>query len=266
MADVLDPETIAHALQTRWLGQPVLVKEQTGSTNTDCVALARAGAPAGAVVIANWQSAGRGRRGRQWLAPPGSAVLLSAILRPRLAAEAVGRLGMAGALAVTDAVHLTAGVTASVKYPNDVLVAGRKLSGVLPEVHLTAGSIEWAVLGIGINVWRSAVPPELSASATSLEEHGDPPSRNALIAALLNSLEQRLSQAEKNPEALAADWRRRDVVLGRQVTIYFGGGPRDGLAVDVDANARLLLRRADGTEEWTAPGEASFSPRAIQDA
>lgn len=255
---MLDGSVIATGLDTRWLGRALEVKAETGSTNDDCVALARADAPAGTVVIADWQRAGRGRRGRHWSAPPGSAVLLSTVLRPPLPAAAIGRLGMAGALAVVDAVALSSGVTAAVKYPNDVLVAGRKLAGVLPEAHLSGGRIEWAVLGIGINVRRDALPPEAATPATSLEDHAVPPERNLLIRVLLERLEARLDQAEQEPEALACDWRARDTVLGRRVSVNLGHMRLQGEAVDVDAEGRLLLRKADGAERWLTPGEVSF--------
>lgn len=258
MSDALDAAEITRGLQTRWLGQALSVKAKTNSTNSDCIALARAGAPAGSVVVADFQRAGRGRRGRQWAAPPGAAVLLSCLLRPKLPASAVGRLGMAGALAVVGALRQACGLEAAVKYPNDVLLSGRKVCGVLPEAHLSGGRVEWAVLGIGINVWPAAVPSELAARATSLAAHAPPLPRNTLIRCLLEHLEPRLEQADDNPEALAAAWRPLDVVLGRQVALTFGSLRREGLAADVDADGRLLLRQPNGAEEWLAPAEVTF--------
>jgi len=257
--DTLDAEEIARGLGTRWMSRSLEVRAETGSTNDDCVALARGGAPAGTVIVADHQTAGRGRRGRRWQAPPGTAVLLSAVLRPRLPAGTIGRLGIAGALAVVEAVWRTTGLATATKYPNDVLLRERKVAGVLPEAHLAGGAIEWAVLGIGINVQRAAVPPELCTQATSLEEHAPPPGRNALIRALLAALETRLERAESDPDALAAEWRACDVVLGRQVSVAAGTARVEGLATDVDPDGRLLLRLPDGTEQPFAPGEVSFT-------
>ncbi len=203
----LDGAAIAAGLRARQLGSRIEVRAQIGSTNEECVRLARAGEPAGTVMIADWQSAGRGRRGRRWLAPPGSAVLLSVVLRPALPAEALGRIGMAAALAAAAAVRDRTGLAPAVKYPNDVLLEGRKLAGVLCEAHLAGERVEWAVAGVGLNVRQEAVPPDLVGLATSLEEHGALPARIDLARALLERLEQRLDLAERDPRALAAEWR-----------------------------------------------------------
>ncbi len=258
MNDVLDAPAITAGLATRWLGRHLEVRNQTASTNDDCAALARAGAPAGTVVVAEWQSAGRGRLGRTWTAPPGTAALLSAVLRPALPGGSLGRVGMAGALAAAEAIGRVCGVAASTKYPNDLLIAGRKVAGILVEAHLAGATVEWAVLGIGLNVRRSAVPPDLADRATSLEEHAPPPERALLIRTLLECLEPRLERAESDPDALAAEWRARDVVLGRPVSAAIGRTRLHGTAADVDRDGRLLLRLPDGKERWLLPGEVSL--------
>jgi len=258
LEDTLDADEIARGLSTGWMGHRLEIREQTGSTNDDCIALARGGAPAGTVVVTDWQSAGRGRRGRGWSAPPGSAVLFSFIVRPALPLSAVGRLGMAAALAVVDAIGRTCGIAAAVKYPNDVLIEGKKVAGVLPEIQVGGDRVAWAVTGIGINVRRAAIPPGLEEQATSLEEHVARPARNALIRVLLSSLESRLEQADADPEALAAAWRSRDTVLGKPVSLALGQARLDGIAVDVDADANLILRLPDGSERRLAPSEVTF--------
>lgn len=258
--DRLCADAIRRGLGTRWLGRHLVLKEETDSTNAEAVALARAGAPEGTVVVANYQRAGRGRRGRRWFAPPGTAVLLSAVLRPNLHAEQVGRLGMAGALAVVDALQRTCGLSAAVKYPNDVLLAGRKVCGVLVEAHLMGGCVDWAVLGIGINVRREAVPVELADRAASVEHSVPPPTRNDLIRALLECLEGRLEQARRSPEVLATVWCSLDAVLGRRVCVHVGETGLSGVATRVDRDGRLLLCLPDGNEQWLLPEEVSLRP------
>ncbi|MBI3944556.1 MAG: biotin--[acetyl-CoA-carboxylase] ligase [Armatimonadetes bacterium] len=258
MEDTLNAEAIRRGLGTDWLGRRIEVKAQTGSTNDDGVALARAGKPAGTVVVADHQTAGRGRRGRSWLAPPGTALLLSVVLRPDLPARAAGRLGLAAALSAADAIRGACGLAPVVKYPNDVLLEGRKVCGVLTEAHLSGGRVAWAVIGIGINVRRESVPPELAAHATSLEAHAAPPARNNLARALLASLETYLVRAADDPEALAAEWRDLDTVRGRQVSVAFGATRLEGFAADVDEDGRLLLRLPDGREERLSPEDVSF--------
>lgn len=258
MGERLNPEEILRGLHTGWMGHRLETREETESTNDDCIALARAGAPAGTVVVTNWQSAGRGRRGRSWVAPPGSAILLSAVLRPAFPPGAVGRVGMAAALAVVDLLARARGLSARVKYPNDVLIAGKKVAGVLPEAYVAGGRLEWVVIGIGINLWREAVPPGLEAQATSMEEHAPLPERDGMIRSLLERLERYVEQANADPGALAAAWRACDTVLGQQVSLRAGQERLAGFAVDIDQDARLLLRLTDGSERWLAPSEVTF--------
>jgi BirA family biotin operon repressor/biotin-[acetyl-CoA-carboxylase] ligase len=226
------------------IGLPRVHHRATDSTNERAKELALAGAPHGTLVTADEQSAGRGRQGRSWLAPPGSALLMSLVLRDLGAAQA--HLPLAAALAVCDACEQSAPVRCAIKWPNDVWVAGRKLAGILIEGRPQDG---WAVLGIGLNVLtaRDEFPKELRDTATSLaaETKGrtakadGPPQRDQLLADLLAALAERLAQA---PEQIVADWRERDALRGSQVRWHQG----EGTARGIDDSGGLIVETRSG--------------------
>ncbi len=218
------------------LGRPRLHLRATTSTNDRARALAVAGAPHGALVSAGAQSAGRGRQGRTWAAPPGRALLLSLVLR-----DYDPLLPLRAGLAVAD----LAGDAALVKWPNDVLLGGRKLAGILVEARPQEG---WAVLGMGVNVAVALgeLPPELRERAATL---GRPPEAlETALAELLAALERRL--AEPVADCLAA-LRSRDALRDRP--LRWAGGEGTGAGID-DAGA-LLVRLADGSTRTLAAGE-----------
>jgi BirA family transcriptional regulator, biotin operon repressor / biotin---[acetyl-CoA-carboxylase] ligase len=217
------------------LGRPRLHLRETTSTNDRARELALAGAPHGALVTAGAQSAGRGRQGRTWAAPPGRALLLSLLVR-----EWDRLLPLRAGLAVAD----LAGGAAVVKWPNDVLLRGGKLAGVLVE----ARPPEWAVVGIGINVAvdLASLPPDVRERAATL---GRPPhALEATLDELLDLLRDRL--AEPAAGSLAS-LRDRDALLDRP--IRWAGGEGTGAGID-DAGA-LLVRRADGSVQTLEAGE-----------
>jgi len=218
------------------LGRPRLHLRSTTSTNDRARELALAGAPHGTLVTAGVQTAGRGRQGRTWSAPAGSALLCSLVLRAH-----DGLLPLRAGLAVAD----LAGSSARVKWPNDVLLDGRKLAGVLVEARPDAG---WAVLGIGINVAvdPAALPDAVRGSAASLGRAPD--ALEPTLDALLGHLAERL--AEPPADALAA-LRTRDALLGAPVRWADGAGTGAG----IDDSGALRVRLADGTTRTLAAGE-----------
>ncbi len=220
---------------------PRLHLRLTGSTNERARELAWAGAPHGTLVTAGEQEAGRGRQGRTWSAPAGRALLLSLVLR-----EWPPLLPLAAAVAVAD----LAGDGAQIKWPNDVLVGGRKVAGILVEGRPQEG---WAVLGIGVNVAVRVedLPAELRDRAGTLGL--EPDAIEPLLARLLGELERRLGQ--EGP-ALLADFRARDALLGRAVRWQRGAGVGAG----IDEDGRLLVDRADGAREALDAGEVHLSP------
>jgi BirA family biotin operon repressor/biotin-[acetyl-CoA-carboxylase] ligase len=218
------------------LGTPRLHLRATTSTNDRARALAAAGAPHGTLVTAASQSAGRGRQGRTWSAPPGRALLMSLVLR---APDRM--LPLAAAVAVAEA----AGPEAAIKWPNDVLLDGRKLAGILAEARPQDG---WAVLGIGMNVAVRIddLPEELRTTAATLGL--EPRCVDVVLARVLASLERAL--ALDRPELLDA-WRARDALLGREVA-WAGGS---GVAAGIDGDGRLIVELAGGGRTALESGE-----------
>ena len=218
------------------LGHPRLHLRRTDSTNERARALAAAGAPHGALVTAAEQTAGRGRQGRGWSTPPGSAIALSLVIR-----DPDPLLSLRAGLAVAD----LAGAGARVKWPNDVLLDGRKVAGVLVEGRPQAG---WAVLGIGVNAALDLelLPEELRGVAGTLGLA--PRELPRALDELLRALEARLSEPG---DATLAALRERDALAGRPLRWEGGAGTGAGIAAD----GALLVRRADGSLHQLAAGE-----------
>ena len=209
------------------IGHPRVHFRVTDSTNERARALAAAGAPHGTLVTTDEQSAGRGRQGRTWSAPPKSAVLMSVVLR-----ELSETLPLAAAVAVSEALP----VEARIKWPNDVWVDGRKVAGILVEARPQEG---WAVLGIGLNVTTEEFLPELHA--TSLKLSGALLSVDESLAALVASLRTWLPRAT---EEILAAWRARDALRGR--TVRWANGSKEGTAAGVDDAGALIVETVDG--------------------
>jgi BirA family biotin operon repressor/biotin-[acetyl-CoA-carboxylase] ligase len=209
------------------IGSPRVHYRATDSTNERARGLASAGAPHGTLVTADEQSAGRGRQGRVWTAPPRSAVLMSVLLR-----ELNETLPLAAAVAVCEALP----VEARIKWPNDVWIDGRKVAGILVEARPQEG---WAVLGIGLNVTTRDFPSDLAA--TSLALAGADITPEAALAALVSALDAWLPRPRT--EVLAA-WRSRDALLGRPVR--WSNGANEGVAAGVDDSGALIVETDDG--------------------
>jgi BirA family biotin operon repressor/biotin-[acetyl-CoA-carboxylase] ligase len=218
-------------------GHPRVHYRVTDSTNARARELALAGAPDGTVVTAASQSAGRGRQGRTWSAPDGRALLMSAIARNLSRRDAL--LPLAVPVAVAEACDAFAGVRCGIKWPNDIWIDGRKLSGILLEGRPQEG---WAVMGIGVNVGTRAeeFPEELRDTATSLWiASGGDPGVEAVLEAILDALGRRLAD---KAEATIAAWRERDVLLGSRVR--WNGG--EGEAAGIDRDGALLVETEGG--------------------
>jgi BirA family transcriptional regulator, biotin operon repressor / biotin---[acetyl-CoA-carboxylase] ligase len=240
------------------LGHPHRHFRRTDSTNERAKELAIAGAPGGLVVTADEQSAGRGRRGNEWFAPPGSALLYSALVRP-FAADRALLLPLAVPVAVCEAAESVAPLRCQVKWPNDVWVDERKVAGVLVEARPDEG---WAVIGVGLNV---AIPPdefpgELRETAASLlptEAEGGIPAGGApgvrrALTALNETLGRWVSAADE--EVLAA-FRSRDVLCGRQISWDDG----EGTAEEIDERGHLIVSRPDGERIALGAGEVHLA-------
>jgi BirA family biotin operon repressor/biotin-[acetyl-CoA-carboxylase] ligase len=248
--DPLDWRAVARARAGSRLGRHVIYEASVASTNLLARALLRQGAADGTVVVTDDQMRGRGRLGREWIAVPCSGLTFSVCLRPP-AARRLHALSPAAALAVHDVVHDVVDERCTLKWPNDVLVDGAKVCGILIELD-EMGDHQTAVVGIGLNV--NAAPP--LASATCLAAcTGAPLAREPLLMRLLATLEQYVHAAEGTPDAVIRQWHDRLDTLGRQVRVQSTTGMVEGVAVDVDAEGALLVRTHDGTTSAVHAGD-----------
>jgi BirA family biotin operon repressor/biotin-[acetyl-CoA-carboxylase] ligase len=216
------------------IGTPRVHHRVTDSTNERARVLAEGDAPHGTLVTADEQAAGRGRQGREWTAPPGSAVLMSLILRDLDERHAL--LPLAAAVAVCEACEAAApGAAPRVKWPNDVWIGRRKVAGILIEGRPQEG---WAVVGIGLNVTTDSFPPELADIATSLRLAGHDTTPAAVLADLVAALNRWI---DAQPAAVLEAWRARDALRGERVRWSSGEGIADG----IDDSGGLLVRTDD---------------------
>lgn len=274
--DVLTDEAVKARLPTRWLGQTAYVFDAIPSTNTWLMQEAGQGAAEGALALADVQTAGRGRLGRTWQSPPGAGLLFSLLFRPRppiTPAQIMMVVGVGVARGIEGLLHLTP----RLKWPNDVLLNGRKLAGILGESSgLTAGVGEgsgirgrrsasgglYVVVGCGINVNLASAdfpptPPGGLAPTSLLAELGHPVPRIHLLHAILAEIETRYDalQVGQSPHT---EWRSLCATLGQAVRVTGGGATVEGVAEDVAEDGSLLVRQADGTLVTVAAGDVSL--------
>jgi BirA family biotin operon repressor/biotin-[acetyl-CoA-carboxylase] ligase len=216
-------------------------RESTGSTNDDVRAAARAGAPAGLVVVAERQQAGRGRRGAAWVCPPGEGLAFSVLLRPPETKALWPRLSLAAGLAVAEGLDRH-GVAAEVKWPNDVWIGGKKIAGILVE----AGD-DFVVVGVGINVGVTSFPDALADSATSLAlECGEPPELPLVLASVLERLPVWQARIGAGFEELLRRFRERCALSGHRIRLTTAEGVLSGEAAGIGEGGELLVRTPEG--------------------
>jgi BirA family biotin operon repressor/biotin-[acetyl-CoA-carboxylase] ligase len=235
------------------LGGPVVHLDVTGSTNDHARALAGGGAPHGTVVVAEEQTAGRGRQGRAWRAPRGRSLTLSIVVRAEH--EVLEILPLTSAVAVCEACEQVVAVRCTVKWPNDVWVDGRKVAGILIEGRPQEG---WAVLGIGLNADAGAqeLEPELRASATSLRiATGAPVDRGRLLEALLARLASGLRDSTRSRGHILSSLRERDALHGRRIAWTAGEERFEGEARGIDDEGRLVVFEETGERHALDAGE-----------
>jgi BirA family biotin operon repressor/biotin-[acetyl-CoA-carboxylase] ligase len=247
--DRLGELEIAPRLNTHDVGRTLHCAEELPSTNDRARELADEGASHGETVVAESQTAGRGRRGRAWASPPGLNLYLSVVLRPSLPPQRVAELTLVASVAACEACR-KAGVDAGIKWPHDLLVEGRKVAGILTELSAEPDMVHWVVIGIGVNLnaRREDLPTELRDVATSLSiERGQPVPRALFAAALLSELEQWMDlHAAEGFAPVREAWKKRSVTLGREVRVEVDGQAMTGVAEDIDATGALLVRGRSG--------------------
>ena len=242
--------------------ESIVVVDSVDSTNNLAKQLASAGAPEGTCVLAETQTGGRGRLGRSFASPGGMGVYLSVILRPDVKPEALMHLSACVAEAGAEAVEAQTGLPVGIKWVNDLVAGGKKLSGILTElsVELESGRVQYAVVGIGINCCQreSDFPPALADIATSVAmQTGSAPDRNALAAELIRAI----SRLSKELITRRAEWmeryRARCVTLGKPVQVLWPSGAREAFAVGLNDYAALEVEYPDGTRATVSSGEVS---------
>ncbi len=252
----LSPAAITDNLGTRFMGGRVYYYPRLTSTMTAAREMARQGATEGTVVIADEQTAGRGRGKRLWLTPQGN-IALSIILYPDKAY--LPSLVMISSLAVVHSIKEVTGLDAQIKWPNDVLISSKKVCGILIESQVKGGVVVYAIVGIGVNVnLRVTDYPEIMTSATSLfQELGREVSRVGLIRCLLAELE-RLYLSLPWGDSVYREWREKLVTLGRRVRVISGGTVHEGIAESVAPDGSLMLRRDDGSIRTIIAGDVTL--------
>lgn len=258
----ITPEVIRAGLRSRLIGQALEVVGEIGSTNDRAMAAGQGGAAEGLCVVADRQTAGRGRLGRQWASAPEVGLYTSILFRPKGPVSSLPLLTLVAGLAVTDAIQEVAAQSPRLKWPNDVLLDGRKVAGILTELATSASSVHYAVVGIGVNVnhGEDDLPPELRAGATSLFQHcGRRIVRGKLAAAIYNALEDwHTLFCQDRRETILEAGRSRSATLGRPVQVLTGTEEWRGQAVDLDRDGALLVRDASGALRRVIAGDVSI--------
>lgn len=262
-----NPETmynkreLEQGLKTKTMGQSIYFYEETDTTNNRARELALEGAPEGTLVVAEKQTAGRGRRGKVWESPLGTGIWMSLVLRPQIAPTEASVLTLLCGLATAEAIEAETGLSAGIKWPNDILINGKKAVGILTEMDCEMSEVHFVIPGIGINVNTASFPPEIAEIATSLYlECGKTVSRLRLVHKVLERLEEHYETFLRTGSfaAMLEDYRKHCITLGKEVHVL-GREPFFAEALDITPEGELLVRRADnGKEEVVFSGEVSI--------
>ena len=255
---IYNETTIADQIHTKWAGKTVHFARETDSTNLWIKRLAKEGAPEGTLALAEFQSAGRGRLGRSWEVPEGTSVMMSILLRPKFEPQYAPTLTLVMGMAVAKAVK-NLGFDVSIKWPNDVVVSHKKICGILTEMGVRDGKIDYAVIGVGINVNIKEFPEEMADKATSLYlESGKEFDRSQIPGLVMEAFEEYyekfaatcdLSGMKEEYESILANYNQPVRVLAKE--------PYEGVARGITDGGELLVEKTDGTIVAVSAGEVS---------
>lgn len=248
--------------KTNWIGKKIIHKEITGSTNQDIKELAMGGAEEGTVVCADIQTAGRGRRGRSWLSEKGDSLLFSLLLRPEIAPDKASQITLLMALAVTRALREQYGFEAVIKWPNDIVINGKKVCGILTELHPDADGRYFVVVGCGINVGQKRVPDELQGLATSLLLESNSNcviETGELLQGILAEFEQYYDRflTSENLADFTDEYNDWLISLHKEVRILDPKGEYNGISKGINDKGELLVELATGEQTAVYAGEVS---------
>lgn len=253
--DRLFPFEITRCLHTKFVGKKIYYFDYLASTMDLAMQLGMQDAPNGTLVLAESQTKGRGRLGRNWFSPKYKGIYLSLILRPKLLPLASPVLTLLSAVSICEVVKNITNLDVQIKWPNDILIHNKKIAGILTEMNAEMDKINFVVIGIGLNVNNDK--KSLIAQATSLKEQsGQPVSRVALLAELMQRIENNYALLdEKGNKAIIDKWRLYSLTLGHRVKVYCQNKHIEGMAVDIDIDGSLLIRKDSGIIQKVSSGD-----------
>lgn len=264
----LYPQEILAHLQTKWLGHAICYEDLVDSSNNLGKKLANEGCPDGLIVVAEEQGAGKGRLSRGWISPHAKGIWFSIILKPSFLPEEASKCTLMAAVAVVKAVNKIKGVKAAIKWPNDILLNGKKLVGILTEMNAEFGHINHIVIGIGINTNATPddYPEEVKHLAVSIADAATEPfTRVELLCDILKNMEELYEIACKDGFVpVFEEWRKYSCTLGQEVKVIAPDVTYFGTAVDIDEQGLLVVRKNDGTMDKVVAGDVSIRPAAAK--
>ncbi|MFI5303908.1 MAG: biotin--[acetyl-CoA-carboxylase] ligase [Nitrospiria bacterium] len=246
--DKLRTELILQSLRTQYIGKEIIYFESTDSTNIRASLLGEKGCENGTLVVSETQTNGKGRLGREWFSPQHSNLYFSILLRPSISTQILGWISLASGVALSKGINSYTGLESRVKWPNDILVKGKKIGGILIETHIEGSRLSHLVLGVGINVNMTHFPKAIATLATSIKkELGHPIQREPLMVHLIEGIERQLEALyHTGPESLADEWKLLSDTIGQEVSVTIGEKAIQGRAIDIDPYGALILKKSDG--------------------
>lgn len=258
--DLLSRMELLSSMQTAWAGKEILYFDETDSTNTEIKKAAEQNAEHGTLAVADYQSMGKGRRGRSWTSPHGVGIWMSILLRPKLHPSCASMLTLVAALAAADGIREVCGLEAGIKWPNDIVVNGKKVCGILTEMSTELDCINYVVVGIGINANTAEFPEEIREIATSLYlETGSQVSRSRVIGEVMKAMERyyALFLERQDMSGLLENYNERLANKNKAVRVLAPEGEYVGVSEGINSEGELLVRMEDGTLRTVISGEVS---------
>lgn len=253
-------EEMKRRLHTKWAGQTLDYRYETGSTNEDAKKLAEDGAPEGTLVVADFQRGGKGRLGRSWTTPHKTAIAMSLVLRPQIPPQKASMMTLVAGMATAQAVKDATGLDAQIKWPNDVVVNGKKIVGILTEMSVEQGTIRYVVIGTGMNANMTDFPEEIRTTATSLLlETGHPVDRTEIICRTMEHFETYYEtyMNTRDMSVLKEEYQALLANMDRQVRVLEPENEYNGIARGINDMGELLVETPDGQIKTIYAGEVS---------
>lgn len=261
--DIITEQQITSCLQTKWVARSIFYYDQIDSTNLEAKRKAESGAPTGTLIVADEQTAGRGRRGRSWASPSGTSLYFTLLLKPEYRPDKASMLTLVIAHSVAKAVERVTGVRGLIKWPNDLVCEGKKICGILTEMTMEMDYIQHVVVGVGINVNQDSemlFPEEIRETATSLRlQKGQEIKRSELIASIMNQFEKdyELFLQTEDLTGILDSYNGLLVNKEQKVKVLDPKGAYEGIARGILPNGDLIVDKEDGTRELVYAGEVS---------